>query len=223
MNKLTLCYPLEVVHIGQRFGENQLAAYKEILKLAGHNGLDMRAVDGTPVYATHDGEITFAGEDGSAGLGVVIRTLEQFEYNGQPTHFKSIYWHLKRGSIIVTVNQKVKKGEKIGEADNTGMSTGSHLHFGLKPTTQGEQSWQWFNLEQNNGYNGAIDPLGYFDGTFPNKQPEPILTVKTPFLDMQQAILAFQLSEGITYYKDKPLASVRYGPTTLSKAKKYLK
>lgn len=74
---------------------------------------------------------------------------------------KSIYWHLQKGSIVVTASQKVKAGDLIALADNTGMSTGSHLHFGLKPVKKGEADWQWYNIEQTNGVNGAIDPLPY--------------------------------------------------------------
>jgi murein DD-endopeptidase MepM/ murein hydrolase activator NlpD len=217
--QLKLSYPLEKVIITQRFGENQVDFYKK-MGLLGHNGIDFHAIDGTPVYATHDGEITFAGEDGSAGLGVVIRTNTKYEYNNEAVFFKTIYWHLKTGSIVVKVNQQVKAGDLIGLADNTGMSTGSHLHFGLKPVKQGEQAWSWFNLEQNNGYGGAIDPLPYFDNSLLHPQAT---SSSKEFIEMQKAILAFQISEGITVFKDKPLEMVKYGPATLSKAQKYLK
>lgn len=74
---------------------------------------------------------------------------------------KTIFWHLKKGTLKVTASQKVKTGDLIAEADNTGMSTGSHLHFGLKPVYQGENAWDWTNADQNNGYKGAIDPAPY--------------------------------------------------------------
>jgi len=221
--KLSLCYPLEIPFgMTQGFGENKLALYKDMLGLLGHNGIDMSAQDGTPVYATHDGEVTFAGEDGSAGLGVVIRTLEQFDYNETSSHFKTIYWHLKTGSILVKPNQKVKAGEKIAEADNTGMSTGSHLHFGLKPTYQGEQAWQWWNAEQTNGYAGSIDPAPYFNGKSP-RQARDVVEVPTPFLVMQEAIRNFQFSEGLMDFKGTPLKGVRFGPKTLLKCLKFYK
>ena len=46
------------------------------------------------------------------------------------------------------------------------MATGSHLHFGLKPQLKGENDWTWYNVEQNNGYNGSIDPAPYWNGYY---------------------------------------------------------
>jgi hypothetical protein len=49
------------------------------------------------------------------------------------------------------------------DADNAGFSTGDHLHFGLKPEfVQEEQPWTRYNVEQDNGYMGAISPAPYF-------------------------------------------------------------
>lgn len=167
MSKLELYYPVKKPDLiwNQFFGENMVGLYKQ-MGLKGHNGIDFYALDGYPVYAAHDGEVTFSGEDGSAGLGVVIRTLEPKEYGQDKVYFKTIYWHLKRGSIKVKAGSFVKAGDIIAEADNTGASSGSHLHFGLKPIMQGESDWTWYNLEQNNGYMGAIDPKPYFNGVF---------------------------------------------------------
>lgn len=134
--------------------------------MKGHNGIDFYALDGFPVYASHDGEVVFCGEDGSAGLGIVIRTLEPKEMGGYTAYAKTIYWHIKKGSFKVKAGDIVKAGAHIADADNTGASSGSHLHFGLKPVAQGESVWAWYNIEQNNGYMGAIDPKPYFNGFF---------------------------------------------------------
>lgn len=179
MKQLKLFYPVANFSIIQHFAENK-EYYHNLLGIEGHNGLDIFATDGTPVYAAHDGEVTFAGEDGSGGLGVVIRTLEPFEYKGQEVFYKTIYWHLKVNSILVKPNQKVKAGDKIAEADNTGLSTGSHLHFGLKPIAQGEQPWLWSNLEQTNGYGGAIDPEPYLNGEYAHAPEKPHFTFTFP-------------------------------------------
>ena len=164
---LELYYPVKKPDLifNQRFGENATDLYKK-WGLKGHNGIDFFAPDGFPVYAAHDGEVVFSGEDGSAGLGVVIRTLEPKDYGENKVFFKTIYWHLKVGSIKVKAGDKVTAGQLIALADNTGQSTGSHLHFGLKPTLQGEAEWTWYNIEQDNGYLGSIDPEPYFNKFF---------------------------------------------------------
>lgn len=217
--KLPLCYPLNLPFgITQKFGENQLAVYKDQLGLQGHNGIDMSAKNGTPVYAMHDGIVTFAGTDGSGGLGVVIRTTEKFDYDGGNAFIKSIYWHLKTGSIIVKPDELVKAGQKIGEADNTGLSTGDHLHIGIKPIYQGEQAWQWFNQEQTNGYNGAIDPNPYFNGTY----PKDITTESTQskrqvlFKQMMLAVRDYQVECGyLDFQSEENPSRISIGPKTL--------
>lgn len=166
--KLVLHYPTRPYPIGQRFGEcfaSVCQAYHD-MGLAGHNGIDSGAYDGQLVRAAHDGEVTFAGEDGSAGLGVVVRTKQELEYKDATAFYKTIYWHLKTMKIIVVPGQNVRAGQVLAGADNTGMSTGTHLHFGLKPVYQGEQAWEWWNHEQQNGYKGAIDPMPFFSGKF---------------------------------------------------------
>lgn len=159
--KFQLQYPLKDVEVTQGFGKNATDIYAK-LGMKGHSGIDFEAPDGTPCYAAHDGRVTYAGYDGAGGLTIVIRTEQEFEYNGGMTFFKTIYCHLKKDTLKVTGGQQVKAGQHIADCDNTGLSTGSHLHFGLKPIYKGEQDWQWDNIEQNNGYKGAIDPTPYF-------------------------------------------------------------
>ena len=165
--KFGVCHPV-VCHI-----------YKKQLGLDGHNGIDAVAKHGQIVRASHDGIVTFAGEDGSAGYGVVVRTLDKHEYNEPKVgeaYYKSIYWHLLSDGIKVRAGQKVKTGDVIGLADSTGISTGDHLHFGVKPMYKGEKDWEWWNAEQNNGFKGAIDPEPFFTGTHAEdiyKKPKP--------------------------------------------------
>lgn len=163
--KLKLSYPLKQWKVYYPFGF--VSPVYTALGLKGHNGLDLMALEGTPVYAAHDGKVTYAGYDGASGLILVIRTEEKFDdKDGAPQYWKTIYGHLKTGSLKVTASQKVKTGDLIALADNTGASTGSHLHFGLKPIAQGEQDWLWENTQQNNGYFGAVDPTPYFEVNF---------------------------------------------------------
>lgn len=161
MKKLELWYPLQSIYVSQKFGEHGVDYSK--IGIQGHNGWDFIALDGTPVYASHEGTVTFTGEDGAGGLLIAIRTNDKYEYQGVEVYFKSIYCHLKKGSFKVKAGDVVLVGTKLAEADNTGWSTGDHLHFGLKPVYKGEKDWEWFNLEQSNGYFGAIDPAPYWN------------------------------------------------------------
>lgn len=160
---LELFYPVKPLFYNQLFG-NADQKYSD-LGLQGHNGVDFQASHGQPVYAAHDG-ICYPEVDLKGGNGVVIRTLQPFDYNGQPVYFKSIYWHLIKADAVVKTGQQVKVGDLIGYADSTGVSTGDHLHFGLKPQAWNEENWTWYNVEQNNGYLGAIDPIPYFNRYF---------------------------------------------------------
>ena len=83
-----------------------------------HNGLDLTADMGTPVYATGDGVVILAHYNG--GYGNVI-----FLSHGYG--FESRYAHLSK--FKVTPGQKVKRGDLIGYVGSTGLSTNPHLHY----------------------------------------------------------------------------------------------
>lgn len=162
-SRLILTPPLKEISMTQSFGQNATELYSK-LGMKGHSGIDFVALDGTPCYSAHDGRVTYAGYDGAGGLTIVIRTEQEFEdVNGKPNYWKTIYCHLKKGTLKVTGGQQVKVGQHIADCDNTGASTGSHLHFGLKPIFKGEEDWIWENADVNNGYRGAVDPTPYFE------------------------------------------------------------
>ena len=83
-----------------------------------HNGLDLTAATGTPVYSTGDGIVTSAEYRGGYGNAIFINHGYGFETR---------YAHLS--GFKVTAGQKVKRGELIGLVGSTGTSTGSHLHY----------------------------------------------------------------------------------------------
>lgn len=142
--------------LGQNFGENALAKYAE-WGLKGHNGKDWPCREGEPVYAAHDGVIyrlitenVVSPETNTKGLGIYLRApLEDDKY------LVTIYWHLKE--FKKQVGDVVKAGDLIGLADNTGMSTGTHLHFGAKYLDK-----NLLTINQDNGYEGYVDPLQFF-------------------------------------------------------------
>lgn len=178
-------YPVKPNHINQSFG-NVSPVYTG-MGLKGHNGIDFYATHGQPVYAAHDG-FAFYEIDSSSGHGVVIRSDTPYDYNGQQVFFKTIYWHFcdqdkepQFTSPIKETNpnnqgQPVKAGDLIGYADNTGVTSGDHLHFGMKIQAQNESNGAFYNLEQNNGYLGAIDPTPYFNGLYAQDIQHPIVS-----------------------------------------------
>ena len=86
-----------------------------------HNGVDLAAPTGTPIYATGDGLISKAGPFSSYGNYVSI------EHGGQ---LQTRYAHMSR--IAVAEGTRVRKGDIIGYVGSTGRSTGPHLHYEVR-------------------------------------------------------------------------------------------
>ena len=85
-----------------------------------HSGIDIRAPNGTPVWATADGIVRSAGWE-AGGLGRTI-TVSHGEAG-----FGTRYGHLN--DSLVRVGQMVQRGEVIGSVGATGKTTGNHLHY----------------------------------------------------------------------------------------------
>ncbi|HEB75250.1 MAG TPA: M23 family metallopeptidase [Nitrospirae bacterium] len=83
-----------------------------------HSGLDVAAWPGTPVRATADGIVSFAGWSGGSGKLVVIE---------HGFGFTTCYAHNKK--IAVKVGQRVKRGDIIAYVGSTGNTTGPHVHY----------------------------------------------------------------------------------------------
>jgi murein DD-endopeptidase MepM/ murein hydrolase activator NlpD len=86
-----------------------------------HEGLDISADRGTPVYATADGVVRLAGREGGYGNLVIL----DHEYG-----LETRYGHLSR--FLVREGASVKRGDIIGLVGSTGRSTGSHLHYEVR-------------------------------------------------------------------------------------------
>lgn len=86
-----------------------------------HNGLDIAAAPGSPVVATADGVVSFAGYDPGYGKLVSIDhgygVVTRFGHNSQ---------------LYVEVGQKVKRRDVIAAVGNTGRSTGPHCHYEVR-------------------------------------------------------------------------------------------
>ena len=87
-----------------------------------YGGIDWAVPTGTPVIAAQAGRVVVARHD-TGGYGSHIRIEHDDDY-------LTIYGHLK--DFAVRVGDIVAAGQVIGSSDNTGNSTGSHLHFELR-------------------------------------------------------------------------------------------
>ena len=142
-----------------------ISLYKHLGMMRGHTGLDITAPTGTNLYASQSGFVEEIQTEVERGLGIGIITDQKFfcDETDMLEFFKIRYWHLE--TILVKKGQKVNVGDLIGRADNTGYSSGSHLHFELKPVAKGSDG-KWRNVLQENGFFGAVNPAPYMEDIF---------------------------------------------------------
>lgn len=108
--------------------------------LKGHNGYDYALPTGTKVLAPHSGKVIEATLD-PKGYGLYIKIENDIE--------GSVLAHLKE--FRVGVGDIVSEGQLIAYSDNSGNSTGPHLHWGYYRHPRNRQ----------NGYAGFIDQTPY--------------------------------------------------------------
>jgi len=90
----------------------------------GHNGADMLAPAGTPIYAAAAGVVRASAESiGGYGVAVMLDSV----VGGQQV--QTTYGHMLYGSRQVQAGQTVAAGQLIGYVGSTGRSTANHLHF----------------------------------------------------------------------------------------------
>ncbi|MBI3395686.1 MAG: peptidoglycan DD-metalloendopeptidase family protein [Spirochaetia bacterium] len=86
-----------------------------------HGGVDFAAATGSPVLASADGRVAFAGEYGGYGKLVIL---------GHDFGYQTYYGHLSE--IKVKAGQEIKSGSVVGGVGATGRATGPHLHFEIR-------------------------------------------------------------------------------------------
>jgi len=183
---LELFYPIKPFRINQRFAENSACSnpdrtgvvstyadgscpqgkvllYPLVGMLKGHTGLDLWAPDGWIVRAPFDGIVKEIQLEPERGLGVGIVTHDRRDMGDHGLHYTKVrQWHAKK--ILVELGQHVKVGDPVMLADNTGLSAGSHNHFELKPVEYDKNDYH-YNVFQNNGWYGSIDPEPFFNNS----------------------------------------------------------
>lgn len=109
--------PCSYVYVSSRFGSREQPTAGASTY---HQGVDLAAPAGTPIYATRSGVVTIARSSASAGNYVTVNHGDGYS---------SVYMHMT--NYVVSVGQYVSQGQLIGYVGSTGISTGNHLHFGI--------------------------------------------------------------------------------------------
>ncbi len=92
-----------------------------------HKGIDYAAPKGTPVRATADGVVAFAGWQNGYGNVVFIRHAGTYS---------TVYGHLSKFADALKVGSRVSQGDTIGFVGMTGWATGPHLHYEFRIADQ---------------------------------------------------------------------------------------
>jgi len=132
--------PMEFTRISSPFGYRMHPILK---RREFHKGIDLRNNIKTPVYATADATVEFAGFHKSSGYGNLV--ILKHNYG-----FKTYFGHLNK--VMIKSGQLIKKGQLIAYSGNTGMSSGPHLHYEVRYKTR------------------AIDPKNFMDWNVSNYQ-----------------------------------------------------
>lgn len=165
--------------VSQWFGEN-VEMYMAAIKSKGHNGIDIVAPWGTPLYAVEGGVVCEAKTDPS-GYGMHVRILTETK---EKINREWTYGHMS--FIAVKPGDVVKEGQRIGSMGNTGFVVssingagywvdgsnkyaGTHLHLGCREYKGRTSGWKYMSGEKginvvnyNNGLYGGIDFKDWF-------------------------------------------------------------
>jgi murein DD-endopeptidase MepM/ murein hydrolase activator NlpD len=112
--------PLKFSRVSSGFDRRRM--HPVLHTVRAHLGIDYAAPVGTPVWAAASGVVSFRGPSGGAGNLVMIR---------HDSGIETAYMHLSKFASI-KVGQRIDAKTVIGYVGTTGLSTGPHLHFGVK-------------------------------------------------------------------------------------------
>ena len=107
--------------VSQEFGENP-ARYP---CCGGHEGIDLAAPSGTPVYAPADGVVSEVYHSSYGAYGIHVKMDHYIGFHPYPT----ILAHFVRGVTSIKKGDMIKSGQLVGYVGTTGNSTGNHLHY----------------------------------------------------------------------------------------------
>ena len=139
-----------------------------------HRAIDLRAAEGTPVYAAEDGTVDWVqawdgrSTNGNQSYGNLVR-IRHADYNGGKFgKLQTLYAHLQR--VTVKNGQAVRVGELIGYSGNTGNSTGPHLHFEVRLGGSRCNPLNWLDYDFTTAHSNVR--LGWFMSVEPDEEPD---------------------------------------------------
>ncbi|NVB83856.1 MAG: M23 family metallopeptidase [Kofleriaceae bacterium] len=112
--------PLKFVRVSSGFDRRRM--HPVLHTVRAHLGIDYAAPVGTPVWAAASGTVVVRAPSGGAGNLVIIR---------HDSGIETAYMHLSKFANI-KVGQRIEAKTVIGYVGTTGLSTGPHLHFGVR-------------------------------------------------------------------------------------------
>ncbi len=121
LKKAFLRAPLSFRRISSSFSKSRRHPILRINRP--HYGIDYVAPQGTPVSATAEGRVSFAGFRSGYGRLVILTHA-----SGMQTY----YGHLSRLARGMRCGQKVEQGDLVGYVGATGLATGPHLHYEMR-------------------------------------------------------------------------------------------
>ena len=161
-----------------------------------HHGVEFLNKFSTPVYAAGDGVVIFAGPDKVAIYSPWIDFYGNLVVIEHDKDLFTLYAHLSK--IEVEVGRRVKAGDKIGEVGQSGVATGSHLHFEVR-------------LGDVQDHFSTVNPELWL---IPNKDENGALAIS--ILDKESHFLFTELT--VNYYLDPSQSPVTsYYVTTYSR------
>ncbi len=113
--------PVEGGWVSSGFGEREDHPVLGHVEGRSHDGYDFAVAEGTPIKATMDGEVVFAGLRGGYGKTVMLA------HAGGLT---TLYGHARE--LRASPGDRVAAGDIIAFVGSTGLSTGPHLHYELR-------------------------------------------------------------------------------------------
>lgn len=118
MHKAFLRTPIEFARISSHFSLNRKHPVLHVIRA--HKGTDYAAARGTPIRATGNGKIVFAGRKGGYGNCIVIQHGQGIE---------TLYGHMHGFAKGMKNGARVSQGDVIGYVGSTGLASGPHLHY----------------------------------------------------------------------------------------------